>query len=417
MTAAPASLAGAGWLQDAALQAVLAVLDADGEEARIVGGAVRNALIGEPIGDVDIATTAVPEEVLRRVAAAGLRAVPTGIDHGTVTVVSAGHGFEVTTLRRDVETHGRHATVAFGRDWAEDARRRDFSMNAIYADRDGRLHDPVSGYGDAIARHVRFIGDATTRIREDYLRILRFFRFHAAYGRGAPDRNGFLAAIRARDGLRRLSAERIGAEMRRLVTAPRAPETVEIMSEAGLLEIVLAAVPQIGVFSRLRAILDAHGIPAHPARALAAAGALVEEDADRIADRLRLSNADRSTMVGMVTLAPFIAPKDGPAAARRSIYRHGNDRYRDAVLLAWAWARAEPDDPAWTALLDLSLRWHRPDFPFTGRDVLALGVKPGTNVGAILSATKRWWIEADFPDERARLDDALAECARRRTAE
>ncbi|MCC2113317.1 MAG: CCA tRNA nucleotidyltransferase, partial [Hyphomicrobiales bacterium] len=321
MTGTLPSLADAGWLHDAALQAVLEMLDSDGEEARIVGGAVRNALIGEPIGDVDIATTALPDEVLRRAAAAGLKAVPTGIDHGTVTVVSGGHGFEVTTLRRDVETHGRHATVAFGRDWAEDAHRRDFSMNAIYADREGRLHDPVAGYADALARHVRFIGDATTRIREDYLRILRFFRFHAAYGRGDPDREGFLAAIRERDGLRRLSAERIGAEMRRLVTAPRAPETVQIMSEAGLLEIVLAAVPQIGAFSRLRAIIEAHGIPAHPARALAAVGALVEEDAERIADRLRLSNADREAIGGAVKLARVIDPNDSPVLARQLIYR------------------------------------------------------------------------------------------------
>ena len=414
MTGRGPILAETEWLRDAALQTVLEMLDEGGEQARVVGGAVRNAIIGEPIGDIDIATTAVPEEVMRRAREAGLKVVPTGIEHGTVTVVSGGRGFEVTTLRRDVETHGRHATVAFGRDWEADARRRDFSMNAIYVDRSGKVFDPVHGLADALARHVRFIGDATMRIREDYLRILRFFRFHAAYGRGEPDRAGFLAAIRERDGLRRLSAERIGAEMRRLVIARGAPETVQVMSEAGLLEIVLAGVPQTGVFTRLREIAAALGIAPTPARALVAVGALVEEDATRIADRLRLSNADRLAMIGMVGLARRIdAGPEGVAAVRRMIYRHGNERVRDAALIGWAWARADIDDPAWRAVLDAALDWRAPAFPFSGRDVLALGLKPGPKVGAVLAETERLWVENGFRPEKDRLRAVLADTARR----
>src|SRR5262245_13249751 len=203
------------WLRAGALAPLLAVLDRDGEEARVVGGAVRNALLGEPLGDIDIATTALPQEVVRRVEAAGLKAVPTGIAHGTITVVADSHPFEVTTLRQDIETDGRRAKVAFGRDWRRDAERRDFPINALFLSRDGTVHDYVGGLADIPARHVRFIGDAATRIAEDYLRILRFFRFHAAYGLpGPPDAAGLHACIRARGGLETLSRERVRMEIR-----------------------------------------------------------------------------------------------------------------------------------------------------------------------------------------------------------
>ena len=195
----------AAWLQQAPLAPLLAVLDRDGEEARVVGGAVRNTLIGAPPGDIDIATTALPREVMRRVEAAGFKAVPTGIEHGTVTVVAEGRPFEVTTLREDVETFGRHAKVAFGRDWRRDAERRDFTMNALSVSRDGTIYDYVGGLADITERRVRFIGEPSLRIAEDYLRILRFFRFHAAYGRYAPDPAGVAACIAARAGLDHLS--------------------------------------------------------------------------------------------------------------------------------------------------------------------------------------------------------------------
>src|SRR4029077_2464537 len=204
------------------LARLLDVLDAGGEEARVVGGAVRNALLGIPIGEIDIATTAVPDEVVRRAKNAGFKPVPTGIEHGTVTVVIGGRPFEVTTLREDVETFGRHANVRFGRDWKKDAERRDFSMNALSAGADGHVHDYVGGLADLKARRVRFIGEASKRIAEDYLRILRFFRFHAAYGHGLPDAAGLAACIAARAGLGQLSRERVRMELLKLLLARHA---------------------------------------------------------------------------------------------------------------------------------------------------------------------------------------------------
>src|SRR3954469_6343644 len=233
----------AAWLRDAPLRDLLAVLDGGGEEARVVGGAVRNAMLAEPIGEIDVATTALPREVIRRAQAAGFKAVPTGIEHGTITVVVHGQPFEVTTLREDVETFGRHAKVAFGRDWKRDAERRDFTMNALSAARDGTLFDYVGGLADVAARRVRFIGEPAKRIAEDYLRILRFFRFHAAYGEGVPDADGLAACIAGRSGLERLSRERIRMELMRLLAAKGALPALVVMAESGLLDRVLAGVP------------------------------------------------------------------------------------------------------------------------------------------------------------------------------
>src|ERR1700710_325610 len=227
-------LADAPWLKSGPAARVLELLDANGEEARVVGGAVRNALLHLPTGDIDIATTAVPTEVVRRAKAAGIKSVPTGIEHGTVTLVVDAHPFEVTTLREDTETFGRKAKVAFGRDWVRDAERRDFTINRLSVDADGLVHDHVGGLADIEARRVRFIGDASQRIAEDYLRILRFFRMHAAYGAGAPDRAGYLACIAARAGLATLSAERVRMEMLKLLIADGAAEAVTAMADGGL---------------------------------------------------------------------------------------------------------------------------------------------------------------------------------------
>ena len=239
------------WLKEKPLADLLAVLDRDGEEARVVGGAVRNALLGLPHGDIDIATTARPAEVTRRAQAAGFKAVPTGFDHGTVTVVIEGRPFEVTTLREDVETFGRHATVKFGRDWKRDAQRRDFTMNGLSLSPDGEVHDDVGGVADLKARRVRFIGDAATRIAEDYLRILRFFRFHAYYGEGHPDAEGLHAVIAARAGLEQLSRERVRMELMKLLLAPHAVPVLAVMAEAGLLGSVLAGVLHLQSFDKM----------------------------------------------------------------------------------------------------------------------------------------------------------------------
>ena len=286
MSTALPDLAGAEWLTRPAVRRIFAALTAGDHETRIIGGAVRNALMGDGVGEIDFATTATPDEVAALAAAAGLKSVPTGVDHGTLTVVVDGRGYEVTTLRQDIETDGRHAVVRFGRDWTSDAARRDFTVNALSVDADGTVHDPVSGYADILARRIRFIGDADRRIAEDRLRILRFLRFSAEYGEGTVDEAGLAAATRARDGLRELSGERIGNEMRRLIVAPRAVEMVAIMQETGILGIVLAGVGYVGQFARFVRFEAAVGaLPQMPLR-LAVLAARIGEDVERVTRRL-----------------------------------------------------------------------------------------------------------------------------------
>ena len=292
----------AEWLREAPLRDILTALERDGEQARVVGGAVRNALLGEPHGDIDIATTVLPSEVIRRVEAAGFKAVPTGIEHGTVTVVAAGRPFEVTTLREDVETFGRHATVAFGRDWKRDAERRDFTMNALSLSRDGTIYDYVGGLADIEARRVRFIGEAATRIAEDYLRILRFFRFHAAYGEGAPDPQGLAACIDARAGLEQLSRERVRMEVFKLLVAKHAVPTLALMTEIGLLEQVLGGVPLLASYANMIKLEAALAFACEAVRRLAALSVSLGEDAERLRERLRLAKAEYERLAHVVTL-------------------------------------------------------------------------------------------------------------------
>ncbi|MBS7588203.1 CCA tRNA nucleotidyltransferase, partial [Ancylobacter defluvii] len=291
------------------LARLLDALDRDGEEARIVGGAVRDWLVGRADGwpaggDVDIATTAVPDEVTRRAKAAGFRPIPTGIEHGTVTVIAEGQPYEVTTLREDVATDGRRAQVAFGRDWRADAARRDFTMNALYLTRGGELVDFTGGEADARAGRVRFIGDADQRIAEDYLRILRLFRFHAGYGHGPVDREALAAAIRGKDGLARLSRERVRAELMKLLVAARAGETLMEMDAAGLLEPVLGAAGDVTAFARLAAIEAALGLAPDAVRRLGALAVREGADAAALAERLRLSRAEAARLAALGAAAP-----------------------------------------------------------------------------------------------------------------
>ncbi len=288
------SLKDAAWLEREETQAVFDALQGHGIETRAVGGAVRNTLLGLAVTEIDLATTAVPEEVMALAAKAGLKAVPTGIDHGTVTLVASGVPFEVTTLRRDVETFGRHARIAYTKDWKEDARRRDFTLNALYADRDGQVFDPLGGYADLRAGQVRFIGDAEERIKEDYLRILRFFRVHAYYGKGPLDPAGLAAAVRLRGGLDQLSAERVGAELRRILIAPQAAGAVKALYDYGLLTGLLGGVPRLADFMRLIAIESALGRAPETSLRLAVLAVFVEEDVERLTQRFRLSNAEQT---------------------------------------------------------------------------------------------------------------------------
>jgi len=411
MSAAPPRLED-GWLRDGALARVLALLDSDGEEARVVGGAVRNTLLAEPLGDVDIATTATPDEVIARVAAAGFKVVPTGVEHGTVTVVAEGRPHEVTTLREDVETDGRRAKVAFGRDWRRDAERRDFTMNALSAARDGTIYDYVGGLDDLQARRVRFIGEPATRIAEDYLRILRFFRFHAAYGRGAPDPAGLAACIAARQHLDRLSRERVKMEMFKLLVAAHAVPVLAVMSEAGLLVSVLGGVPLLASFSNMTKIEAALALPPDPVRRLGALAVFIVEDADRLRERFRLANAEHERLHAMADgwwrISAANAEQDGHAA----LYRLGRERFTDRVLLAWTRSPAGVADTVWHDLARLPERWTAPDFPLRAADFVRRGVAKGPALGGALRAAEEVWIAAGFPTDAADVA-AIADAAAR----
>ena len=382
---------------------LLHALDRDGEQARIVGGAVRNALLGEPIGDIDIATTAIPEEVIRRAEAAGFKAVPTGIDHGTLTVVVEGRPFEVTTLRVDVETFGRKANVRFGRDWQADAQRRDFTINALSVAADGTLHDYVGGLADLRDRRLRFIGDPATRIAEDYLRILRFFRFHAAYGEGPPDPDGLHACIAARDGLERLSRERVRMELLKLVVARGAEPALSVMAEAGLLLPVLGGVSLHANFAAMVEREAALGLAPDAIRRLAALAVLVTEDADRLWQRLRLTNAEHERLTVMGDGWWRVSADEGERNARPLLYRLGPQRFVDLVLKAWAHAQADAGDPGWRAIATLPQRWTAPSFPLKAADFIARGLVKGPALGAAMRRAEAAWIAAGFPADTADL--------------
>jgi poly(A) polymerase len=402
-------LANDAWLGEAPVRRVLDLLNRDGEEARVVGGAARNALMGLPLNDIDIATTAAPDEVVRRAAAAGLKAVPTGIEHGTITLVIDGMPFEVTTLREDVETFGRKANVAFGRDWRVDAERRDFTMNALSISSDGIVHDYVGGLADLEARRVRFIGDPARRIAEDYLRILRFFRFQASYAHGAPDAEGLHACIVARDGLRNLSRERVRGELMKLLVAPFAVPTLVVMAETGFIELLLGGVPQLASFANMIKVEAAMALAPCAVRRLGALGLFATEDADRLRDRLRLSNAEHERMLAMVERSRQVSPGHGEAAARVLLYRLGASDFRDRVLLAWSRSPAGAADPSWHALASLPARWEPPRFPLRAADLVSRGLAKGPALGAALQAAEEAWVAAGFPTD----PQALAEIADR----
>jgi poly(A) polymerase len=406
------SLAGAEWLTRPQTKAVFAALAACGHEARAVGGAVRNALLGRTVVDIDIATTARPEEAIAAAKAAGIEAVPTGLAHGTVTVIIDHVPYEVTTLREDVETHGRHATVAFTDDWAADARRRDFTINALYCSSEGEVFDPLGGAGDVAARRVRFIGDAGERIREDYLRILRFFRLMAEYGEGTPDAAALAACVRERDGLQRLSAERVRQEMLRLLAAPRGSELVRVMLDYGLLPLVLGAAPRPSLLERLIAILRTLALPPEGILGFAALVVEVPEDAVRQGFRLRLSNDEQTRLMRLAARMPEIGPGVPEAAARAGLYAEGTAAYRDRVLIAWARSGDASSSTAWRDRFALPERWQPPRFPLGGADVIALGVPAGPRVGEILRELEAWWIAGDFAADKTELQTHLAQLTR-----
>lgn len=402
-------LGDAGWLRDGEVARLLSVLDRDGEEARVVGGAIRNELLRLPVDEIDVATTALPAEVVRRIKAAGWKAVPTGIEHGTITVVIDSRPFEVTTLREDVETFGRKAKVMFGRDWRIDAERRDFTINALSASAAGTVFDYVGGLDDIAQRRVRFIGDPSERIAEDYLRILRFFRFHAHFAEGPPDAAGLSACIRGRDGLDRLSRERVRMELMKLFVAPRAAATLSVMGECGLLGSVLGGVPYVASFKRMADIEALLALHADAVRRLGALAVSVSEDAERLSQRLRLSNVESKRLLALESWWR-IDPSAGAQPAHALLYRLGQQSFVDRVLVAWSRAAAAADESIWRELATLPQRWTAPVFPLRSADFTRRGMRAGPALGAAMRAAEQAWIAADFPDDGAAVE-AIAERA------
>jgi poly(A) polymerase len=396
VTASPAiDPARAPWLTADDTRAVLAALTAGGKPARLVGGCVRDALAGRPVTDIDIATPEPPPRVIELLTAAGLKAVPTGIKHGTVTAVVRGKPFEVTTLRRDVSTDGRHAVVAFTGDWTEDAARRDFTMNALSADPDGRVHDPFGGAADLAAGRVRFVGEPLARIHEDVLRILRFFRFHANYGKNAPDAAGLAACRELAPLLPQLSAERVAAELLKLLKAPDAASTVRLMADTGILAPIL---PELTDIERLRGLQDVEDPAARDP--LLRLLALLPDDpgvAGAVAERLRLSNAERERLVAVAGPPTALWPVHGERDLRRALHRLGMPVVRDLGLLALARGQGALGDPA----LKAAWSWQPVALPVKGQDAIDLGVPAGPRIGELIGAVDRWWEDGDYRADRA----------------
>jgi poly(A) polymerase len=402
----PPSLARHGFLQDPLLRRVLAALNADGGEARVAGGAVRNALLGENVTEIDIATTEPPERVVALAGRAGLVVYPTGLSHGTVTLVVSADGrtrsFEVTTLRRDVETDGRHATVSFTSDWLADAQRRDFTINALYCDARGTVHDPLGAYRDLLDRKVRFVGDPEERIREDYLRILRFFRFHAQYGKGRLDKEGLAAATALKAGARALSGERIAAELRKLLLAAGLNAVVKVMVRRSILAALLPGPFDTRSLDTMVAIDRQAG---ETPDALLRLAALTRASPDRLKEALRLANVDWKRLLALGA-SPDITPALSDQERKVVLYRLGSTGFRDAVRLHWARSGMAADSAEWSALLKLAAQWTVPHFPVTGADLLARGLEAGPAIGQTLRALENWWCAHGFePGKEAILNE------------
>ena len=389
----------APWLDWPGTRAVMAALEAARPGgARFVGGCVRNPLRGVKTDDIDIATQLKPDETLLALSDAGIRAIPTGIEHGTITAIVGGRPFEITSLRRDVETDGRRAVVAFTEDWAEDAQRRDFRLNAIYAAPDGRLHEIVPGsIEDAIEGRVIFIGDADQRLREDYLRILRFFRFNAWYGAGL-DGEGLAACERQKDGLAKIAAERIWKELKRLMEAPDPSEALMAMEDTGVMTAVLPGASASELPS-LVAVEQGAGLAPDPLRRLMAMVPRRPRDVQHMTAHLRLSNAEAGRLAQWA--APALPHVLGlPEKALRGLfYRHGAEAVLDRALIE---AAQGPGADAFEAVLRAAEDWQRPSFPIGGEDALAAGLK-GPGIGDRLRALEEDWIASDFTLGRGEL--------------
>lgn len=401
-------LADQDWMTAPETARVMAALNKDGGEARFVGGCVRDALINRRVYDIDIATPMTPDEVIKKLDLARIRHIPTGLKHGTVTALVDGHPFEITTLRIDVKTHGRHADVAFTDDWKEDAARRDFTMNAIFCDREGNLYDAFGGIEDLRMGRVRFVGDAHKRIEEDVLRILRFFRFHAHYGREAIDPQALAACSAHAAALENLSAERVSKEILKMLESDHAAPVWQAMAEAGVMAHVLPQAISTGRLARLIALEERFSCKTDVIRRLAAL--IGNDDAifKETVGRLRLSNDHALRLLIFTQDAELISDENIPVL-HRLIYKFGNDAVRSLLLLRAADGKF-PDEKL-AEYYQAATGWRVPRFPLTGIDVMKSGIAAGPEVGKVLSRIEDWWAKKDFMPGRteclARLEEIL----------
>ena len=400
------------WTFDSDIHRVLDTLEAEGATARFVGGCVRDTIAGRRVEDYDLATNAVPSHVLELLKKAGITAIPTGIEHGTVTAVPGfGHALQITTLRRDVATDGRRAVVSFTTDWKEDAARRDLTINALSADREGRVYDYFGGIEDLENGRVRFVGNPADRIAEDYLRILRYFRFCAQFGRGPPEEDAIAACAAAADRLDALSGERVWYELRRILATPSPGQVLYLMEETGVLGRLLPGPRSLRTIADLARIESATFRKAEPLRRLAALVSLLRRDARWIARRMRMSRAEADLLDRLVAHRGALFSGMPAASAGRLLYRLGADTFRHLVLLEQA---ASPVDGDWRELMDMSAR--PPRFPLTGDDVMEAGIPEGPAVGAFLEAVEDWWIARAFDPDRDACLGQLREITERENA-
>lgn len=391
------------WLHSEALRHLYDAIAAAGGEARVVGGAVRDALLGRAVGDIDLATNLPPEKVTAALKAAGIKTVPTGLDHGTLTAVMDHKGYEITTLRRDMETDGRRAKVIFTDNWREDALRRDFTFNALYVDAQGTIYDYGDGQKDLAAGRVRFIGKASERIKEDVLRILRFFRFNAWFGQGAPDAEGLTACRELASLLPQLSVERVWREIIKLLAAPNPAPTWQLMLDHFILP---QLIPEADRLDRLQALINVEARYEMSPSALVRFASLLPssvEAARQVSQHLKLSNREADKLRVLAVLPALLHGKLDPIPLRHVLYTYGTEDVRDAALLFAAENSGVDLDPALTLIAD----WQKPTFPLQGSDLLKLGFAPGPQMGVVLRALEDWWIARDFRPTRTEcLDEA-----------
>ncbi len=403
MSKLPDSIGQPAWMTLPATVAVIEALEAKGFAgcARFVGGCVRNTLLKTEIDDVDIATTLTPDQVTEALEQAGLKAVPTGVDHGTITAVSQGRPYEITTLRKDVATDGRRAVVSFTKSWSEDAERRDFRLNALYADADGRLFDPTGeGIADCLAGRIVFVGDPMTRIREDYLRILRWFRFHAWYGKGDPDQAALTACKALKGMLSGRAAERTQKELLKLLAAEDPRAALRLMAATSVLSSVL---PQVKALTRFETLVAIQTEQLFENDAEIRLAALLPDDAviaRDTAERLRLSNALKDRLIEAAGKEPRIVSWMSPREARRTVYKIGLRAFTDRIKLGWAASTRPSTTSQWRGLLALAETWTPPAFPLTGDEILAAGVPKGPMVGEVMREVEEWWVDNDFMDDK-----------------